>query len=124
MLITQAAVQDGPPLDSFVEGVVRPHSLVTAEHSSELRVLLARFEVGARNLPHTHSFDQALFITVGEGILANDDEEHHVSAGDFILIPAGERHWHGATATSAMTHLAFGVPGSSDFDGVAYQETE
>lgn len=83
----------------------------------------ARFEAGARNLPHTHSFDQAPLITEGEGVLAIDDEQHRVTARDFVLVPAGERHWHGATDSSSMSHLALGVPGSSDFDGVAYGVT-
>ena len=124
MLVTRASTHLDAPLESFVEGVVRPRPLVGAGESAELRVMLARFEAGGRNLPHTHSFDQALLITDGEGILANDSDEHRVSAGDFILVPAGERHWHGATDSTEMSHLAFGIPGTSDFDGVAYTGTE
>lgn len=124
MLITRASAHLDAPLDSFVEGVVRPRSLVGSDESRELRVILARFEAGGRNLPHTHSFDQALLITDGQGILATDEEEHRVAAGDFVLVPAGERHWHGATDSTEMTHLAFGIPGTSDFDGIAYTGTE
>ena len=124
MLVTRASPHLDPPLESFVEGVVRPRPLVGGDASAELRVVLVRFEAGGRNLPHTHSFDQALLITDGEGFIAEDDVEHRVSAGDFILVPAGQRHWHGATDSTAMSHLAFGIPGTSDFDGVAYTGTE
>ncbi len=124
MLTLHLNPDDTEPLSSFVEGVVRNRVLVGPEQSDELRVVLARFDAGARNLPHTHGFDQALLITDGEGIVATDTEQRQVHAGDLILIPAGERHWHGGTETTAMSHVAFGIPGPSDFDGVAYGATE
>jgi quercetin dioxygenase-like cupin family protein len=107
-----------------VEGVVYSQALIGAEETDQLRVVCARFEAGGRNLWHTHGFDQALFITEGEGIVATDDEERHVTTGDLVLVPAGERHWHGETSITAMSHLALGIPGTSDFDGVAYAATE
>ena len=124
MFITHVSNQDTEPLQQFVEGVVYPQALIGAEETDQLRVVYARFEPGGYNLWHTHGFDQALFITDGEGIVATDDEERRVTSGDLVLVPAGERHWHGATPTTAMSHLAFGIPGSSDFDGVAYAATE
>lgn len=124
MYITRASSDDAEPLHDFVEGVVFPRTLVGAEQSDELRVQFAQFDIGGRNRPHTHGFDQALLITEGEGIVATEDTEHHVTVGDFVLVSAGERHWHGATDTTSMSHLAFGIPGSSDFDGVAYGATE
>ena len=124
MYVTQASSDGAEPLDRFVEGVVRPRTLVGADQSQELRVQFAHFDAGGRNLFHTHGFDQALLITDGEGIVATDDTERRVAAGDFVLVPAGERHWHGATNATSMSHLAFGIPGSSDFDGVAYGATE
>ena len=122
--ITRASSEDAEPLDAFVRGVVRARTLVGPEESDELRVQFARFDAGGRNVFHTHDFDQALLITDGEGVVATDEEEHRVTAGDFVLVPAGERHWHGAADSGPMSHLAFGVPGSSDFDGVAYGATE
>lgn len=124
MYITRANSDSAEPLTALVEGVVRARTLVGPDQSDELRVQFARFDAGGRNLPHTHGFDQALLITEGEGILATDDKQHRVTAGDFVLVPAGERHWHGATDTAPMSHLAFGIPGTSDFDGVAYGATE
>ncbi len=124
MIVTHVSNQDTEPLQQFVEGVVRPQTLIGAEETAQLRVMYAQFEAGGRNLWHTHGFDQALFITEGEGIVATDDEERRVTTGDLVLVPAGERHWHGATRTRAMSHLAFGIPGASDFDGVAYAVTQ
>ncbi len=123
MLIIRTSAGD-EPLEQFVEGVVRPRTLVGADESSELRIAFASFEPGARNLWHTHGFDQGLLITDGAGIIATEAEQREVRAGDFVLIPAGERHWHGAGPGASMAHLAVGIPGSTDFDGAAYTATE
>ena len=123
MLTTRTTPGD-TPLDDFVEGVVRPRTLVGPGESRELRVVFATFEPGARNLWHTHSFDQGLLITEGVGIIATEDEEREVRPGDFVLIPAGERHWHGASSSASMAHLAVGIPGTTDFDGATYAATE
>ena len=65
-----------------------------------------------------------LYIVEGEGIVATESEEHRVRAGDVVVVPAGEQHWHGATADSAMAHLAFGVPGTTDVGGQIVRATE
>lgn len=115
-----------PPVNTapVVSGTVRLRTLVGAEDSDQVRVFLVRFEPGGRNLLHTHSFDQILYILEGEGILATETEEHHVHPGDIVVVPAGEPHWHGATAETAMAHLAFGIPGSTDVGGQPYRQTE
>ena len=59
---------------------------------------VVNFEKGAQTGWHVHSSDQILVITVGNGIVANETEEHHVGVGDVVQIKAGENHWHGATA--------------------------
>jgi quercetin dioxygenase-like cupin family protein len=46
--------------------------------------------------------------------VATEGEEVRVRAGDVVVIPAGEKHWHGATPTTAMAHLAIGTPGSTE----------
>ena len=71
MLTTRTAPGDDP-LKEFVEGVVRPRTLVGAAESGELRVVFATFEAGARNLWHTHGFDQGLLITDGDGPFGHD----------------------------------------------------
>ena len=107
-----------------VRGDVRLRQLVGADHTDEVRVLYVYFEPGGANLLHTHTFDQILYIVEGEGIVATETEEHRVSAGDIVVVPAGEQHWHGATAESAMAHLAIGVPGTTDVGGQIVRATE
>jgi quercetin dioxygenase-like cupin family protein len=44
-------------------------------------------------------------VTEGRGIVAAEDEEYVITPGCIVYIPAGQKHWHGATAESSMTHL-------------------
>jgi quercetin dioxygenase-like cupin family protein len=74
--------------------------------SEQVRVAVVEFQDGARNTLHTHNRDQVLIITEGEGVVATETEEHLVTVGDVIFIPAGEQHWHGAQPRHSMTHLA------------------
>jgi quercetin dioxygenase-like cupin family protein len=65
------------------------------------------FEPGARTYWHTHPLGQTLIVTTGCGRvqrLGGPIEEIH--PGDVIWFPPGEKHWHGATPTTAMTHIA------------------
>lgn len=94
-------------------GDVKRRAIVGADESDQVTALLVSFAPGGRNVLHTHTFDQVLYITEGQGIVASEDEEHVVSAGDTVVIPAGEKHWHGATETTGMSHLAIGTPGKT-----------
>lgn len=65
------------------------------------------FEPGARTLWHTHPLGQTLIVTARRGWIqraGNAIEE--INVGDVVWFPPGEKHWHGATATTGMTHLA------------------
>lgn len=88
--------------------------LIGESESDQVTVLLVEFEAGGRNVFHRHTFDQVLYVTEGEGIVASDTEEHVVRKGDIVIIPAGEKHWHGGTETTAMSHLAIGTPGETE----------
>jgi len=66
---------------------------------------IVNFSKGVRNKLHTHTFDQVMIVTAGEGIVATEQEERAVTVGDVILIPAGEKHWHGATKDLKFSHL-------------------
>jgi quercetin dioxygenase-like cupin family protein len=68
---------------------------------------LVTFEAGARTAWHTHPLGQTLIVTAGSGRAQRRGgpiEEIH--PGDVVWFPPGEKHWHGASPTSAMTHLA------------------
>lgn len=73
--------------------------------SQEYRVNIVNFGKGVRNKFHSHSTEQILIITAGKGIVATEEEERVVTAGDIILIPAEEKHWHGATRDSEFSHI-------------------
>ena len=83
-------------------GVMR-QSLVP--DSEDYIISLVYFNKGVRNKFHTHSCDQVMIVTGGEGIVATEKEERVVTAGDVVLSPAGEKHWHGATEKSDFSHI-------------------
>ncbi|MNI90551.1 Cupin domain protein [compost metagenome] len=65
------------------------------------------FEPGARSAWHTHPLGQTLFVTSGVGWTQCVGESIvEIRAGDVVWCPPGHRHWHGATPTTAMTHIA------------------
>jgi quercetin dioxygenase-like cupin family protein len=65
------------------------------------------FEPGARSAWHTHPLGQTLIVTSGKGwTQCAGGPIVEINAGDVISCPPGHRHWHGATPTTAMTHLA------------------
>jgi quercetin dioxygenase-like cupin family protein len=65
------------------------------------------FEPGARTAWHTHPLGQTLIVTAGHGRIQNwNGKIEEILPGDVIWCPPGEKHWHGATPTSAMTHIS------------------
>ena len=95
-------------------GKVTRQSLI-GESSDELRAAVVNFSPGAVNVFHTHTFGQILYVTEGTGIVATENEEITVTPGTIIFIPAGEKHWHGATKDSAFSHIAIMPPGNTSF---------
>jgi quercetin dioxygenase-like cupin family protein len=94
-----------PNAGDIFEGAVDSQTVIGNE-ARDLRLAEHTFKNGARNKLHTHTTDQILIVTAGEGIVATEHEERAVTAGDVAFIPAGERHWHGAKPGTDMTHLA------------------
>lgn len=74
---------------------------------SRIRVNLVRFAPGARNAWHAHAVGQTLHVTAGVGrVQARGGDVLEIRAGDTIVTPPGEWHWHGAAPDHFMTHLA------------------
>ncbi|MBI2888148.1 MAG: cupin domain-containing protein [Chloroflexi bacterium] len=94
-------------------GPVTRQSLVTAAMSANYTLGLINFAPGARNKFHRHSQDQVLIVTAGYGIVATEAEQVEVHPGDLIVIPGGEKHWHGATPASAFSHISLTAVGST-----------
>ena len=111
--IKEVTVQEASDNPIF-RGKVSVQSLIGSS-PSELRVSLVNFSPGAVNVFHTHTFDQVLYVTEGKGIVATEAEEVTVTPGTIVHIPAGEKHWHGATRDTAFSHIAFMPPGETSF---------
>ena len=94
------------PADWFT-GAVRIDPLFQPNAPARAAGASVTFEPGARTAWHTHPLGQTLIVTAGCGLVQREGgliEEIH--PGDIIWFPAGEKHWHGATPTTAMTHIA------------------
>jgi quercetin dioxygenase-like cupin family protein len=97
--------QQGP--EAWFTGRVRLDPLHTAEAPARVAAASVTFEPGARTAWHTHPLGQILVVTAGAGWTQCEGEPVvEIRAGDVIWCPPGHRHWHGATPTTAMTHIA------------------
>ncbi|MQF49148.1 cupin domain-containing protein [SAR202 cluster bacterium AC-647-N09_OGT_505m] len=110
-MIEVPAEQSNHPI--FVGGQVTTQPLVADDMGAHFNISIVNFSPGARNKFHSHSSDQVLLVTAGSGIVATDGGETAVNVGDMIHIPAGEKHWHGATKESAFSHISITQLGST-----------
>jgi len=91
----------------YFTGNVRIDPLFQANDPARAVGATVTFEPGARTAWHTHPLGQTLIVTAGCGLAQYwDNHIEEIHPGDVVWIPAGEKHWHGATATTAMTHIA------------------
>jgi quercetin dioxygenase-like cupin family protein len=97
--------QKGPA--EYFTGTVRLDPLLTAVAPSRLVCASVTFEPGARTAWHTHPLGQTLIVTSGCGwTQCEGGPRYEIRPGDVIWCPPNHRHWHGATASTAMTHIA------------------
>ncbi|HVZ39966.1 MAG TPA: cupin domain-containing protein [Candidatus Kapabacteria bacterium] len=93
--------------EEYFTGTVRIDPLFETEEPARAAGACVTFEPGARTAWHTHPLGQTLIVTFGLGWVQREGEPvQEIRPGDVVWIPPGERHWHGATATTAMTHIA------------------
>jgi quercetin dioxygenase-like cupin family protein len=86
---------------------VRIEPLFDAPEPARVRSASVTFEPGARTAWHTHPLGQTLIVTAGLGWAQRwGGAVDEIRPGDVIWFPPGEKHWHGATPTTAMTHIA------------------
>ena len=91
----------------YFTGTVRIDPLFQAIAPARALGASVTFEPGARTAWHTHPLGQTLIITAGCGWVQRDGGPvEEVRPGDVVWFPPGEKHWHGATATTGMTHIA------------------
>ena len=94
------------PSDYFT-GAVRIDPLFEAPEPARVRAARVTFEPGARTAWHTHPLGQTLIVTSGLGRAQRwGGPIEEIRPGDVVWFPPGEKHWHGATPTTVMTHIA------------------
>jgi quercetin dioxygenase-like cupin family protein len=122
MNITRAGSQPstrGP--SSWFTGTVRIDPLFQAPDPARVGGATVTFEPGARTAWHTHPLGQTLLVTSGLGRVQREGGPiEEVRPGDVVWFPPHERHWHGASPTTAMTHIAI----QESLDGKAVEWME
>ena len=94
------------PADYFT-GTVRVDPLFQADAPARVAGVSVTFEPGARTAWHTHPLGQTLVVTAGLGRVQTwGGPVEEIRPGDIVWFPPGEKHWHGASPATAMTHLA------------------
>ena len=88
-------------------GTVWQNQIIEAPEPARVRALSVTFEPGARTAWHAHPLGQTLHVVSGLGHVGLRNETPKViRAGDTVWIPPGEEHWHGASETNGMIHIA------------------
>jgi quercetin dioxygenase-like cupin family protein len=94
------------PADYFT-GTVRVDSPFKGTDAARVSGATVTFEPGARTAWHSHPLGQTLIVTAGMGwVQQMNKPAQQIQPGDTVWIPPHVKHWHGATATTAMTHIA------------------
>ena len=91
----------------WFSGTVWQDQIIDAPEPARVRGIRVTFLPGSRTNWHTHPLGQTLYVLEGTGLVGGRNREVHIiKPGDTIWIPPLEEHWHGATATNVMVHLA------------------
>ena len=91
----------------YFTGNVWQDPIIETDEPARVRALRVSFEPGARTAWHIHPLGQTLHVISGIGLMGLRNEAPQlIKAGDTVWIPPGEEHWHGASATNSMTHIA------------------
>ena len=91
----------------YFTGSVRIDPIIRADAPARLFAASVTFEPGARTAWHAHPLGQTLVVTAGCGLAQRwGGPLEQIRPGDVVRFPPGEKHWHGAAPTTAMTHIA------------------
>lgn len=95
------------PVDWFTGTVRIDPMFLKAKDPSRVTGASVTFEPGARTAWHTHPLGQTLIVSAGCGLVQREDGPmEEIRPGDVVFFEPGEKHWHGASSTTAMTHIA------------------
>src|SRR5438046_6260139 len=93
--------------EAWFTGTVRIDPLFSSPEPARAAGNSVTFEPGARTAWHTHPLGQTLIVTAGLGLAQREGGPiEEIRPGDVVWFPPGEKHWHGATPTTAMSHIA------------------
>jgi len=91
----------------YFTGTVRIDPLFAPPEPARVAMALVTFEPGARTAWHTHPLGQTLIVTAGGGRVQRDGGPvEEIQQGDVVWFAPNEKHWHGASPTTAMSHIA------------------
>ena len=91
----------------YFTGTVRIDPLNAPPEPARMACALVTFEPGARTAWHTHPLGQTLIVISGAGLVQREGQPvQEIRPGDVVWFEPGERHWHGASPTTAMSHIA------------------
>jgi quercetin dioxygenase-like cupin family protein len=91
----------------YFTGKVRVDPIFQAPPPGHVSIASVTFEPGAHTAWHIHPLGQTLIVLAGHGRVQNwDSPVEEIGPGDVVWAPPGEKHWHGASSATAMTHLS------------------
>ena len=100
-----SASMKGP--ENWFTGTVRVDAMFKGEAPARVVGATVTFEPGARTVWHSHPLGQTLLVISGLGLVQREGGSiEEIRPGDTIWFPAGEKHWHGATHSTGMSHIA------------------
>ena len=107
MEITRNGADTNPGPSDWFTGAVYVDTVAAPSDGSRIAAANVHFTPGARTAWHTHPLGQTLIVTAGGGLAQRwGGPIEQIRPGDVIWFPPGEKHWHGATTTTALTHIA------------------
>ena len=107
MQITRSSLETGKGPSEWFTGAVYLDPVATATEPSRVQAAMVHFTPGARTAWHTHPFGQTIYVTEGIGRCQREGGPvEEIRTGDRVYFEPGESHWHGASPTRLMTHLA------------------
>jgi quercetin dioxygenase-like cupin family protein len=109
---SEAKAPDHP---EWFPGVVHQQRMNDPPDERGIELIAVWFDPGSRTKPHVHAVDQVLQVVEGEGVVATEDWKRIIRPGDWVVVPAGVWHWHGATPDSAMCHISIKQPAETDW---------
>lgn len=106
-IIRTGSQPSGKGPEDYFTGSVRIDPLNNPPDPARVAMALVTFEPGARTAWHTHPLGQTLIVTAGSGWVQKEGgAREDIHPGDVVWFAPGEKHWHGATATTGMSHIA------------------